>query len=84
MHDVCNYGTYFVQKYDAIRVFCLLSEQKLTASLRMLAYGASADQVDEIARMSKSTILECLVKFCNAIETLYTKDYLHKPTLRDL
>ncbi|VVA39533.1 PREDICTED: putative nuclease HARBI1, partial [Prunus dulcis] len=42
--------------------------QKLTAALRMLAYGASAEQVDEIARMGKSTILECLVRFCDAVE----------------
>ncbi|CAL8152215.1 unnamed protein product [Prunus armeniaca] len=54
------------------------------AALRMLAYGASADQVDEIARIRKSTILECLVKFCDTIETLYTRDYLLKPTPRDL
>ncbi|CAL2278674.1 unnamed protein product [Prunus armeniaca] len=66
MHDVCNYDTYFVQKYDAIRVLGILLKQKLTAALRILAYGASADQVDEIAKMGKSTILECLVKFCDA------------------
>ncbi|CAL2265671.1 unnamed protein product [Prunus armeniaca] len=40
--------------------------------------------VDEIARMGKSTILECLVRFCDAIKTLYTRDYLSKPTPRDL
>ncbi|XP_070660478.1 uncharacterized protein [Malus domestica] len=36
----------------------LLPEQKITVVLRMLAYGASANQVDEIARMGKSTILQ--------------------------
>ncbi|VVA40633.1 PREDICTED: putative nuclease HARBI1, partial [Prunus dulcis] len=40
--------------------------------------------VDEIARMGKSTILECLVRFCDAVENLYTREYLHKPTPRDL
>ncbi|XP_008227130.1 PREDICTED: uncharacterized protein LOC103326672 [Prunus mume] len=84
MHDVCNYDTYFVQKYDALGVLGFLSEQKLTAALRMLAYEASADQVDEIAKIGKSTILECLVRFCDTIETLYTRDYLLKPTPRDL
>ncbi|VVA28330.1 PREDICTED: putative nuclease HARBI1 [Prunus dulcis] len=71
-------------KYDATGILGLLPEQKLTASLWMLAFGASADQVDEIARMGKSTILESLVRFCNAIKTLYTRDYLCKPTPRDL
>ncbi|KAI5348503.1 hypothetical protein L3X38_001390 [Prunus dulcis] len=44
----------------------------------------SWDQVDEIARMGKSTILEYLVRFCGAIETIYTRDYLHKPIPRGL
>ncbi|CAL8117247.1 unnamed protein product [Prunus armeniaca] len=48
-----------------------------------LLYGWG-DQVDEIARMGRSTILESLVRFCDAIKTLYTRDYLCKPTPRDL
>ncbi|KAI5350914.1 hypothetical protein L3X38_003805 [Prunus dulcis] len=84
MHDICNYDAYFVQKCDATGVLGLLPEQKLTAVIRMLAYGASADQVDEIAQMGKSTTLEALVRFCQAVETLYTRDYLRKPTPRDL
>ncbi|CAL9024111.1 unnamed protein product, partial [Prunus brigantina] len=60
MHDICNYDTYFIQKHDAVGALGLIPEQKLTTALRMLAYGASAEQVDEIARMGKSTILECL------------------------
>ncbi|XP_021833931.1 uncharacterized protein LOC110773713 [Prunus avium] len=39
MHDVCNYDTYFVQKYDAVGVLGLLLEQNLIAALQMLAYG---------------------------------------------
>ncbi|CAL2237662.1 unnamed protein product [Prunus armeniaca] len=73
-------------KCDAAGILGLLPQQKLIASLRMLAFGASAsaDQVDEIARMGKSTTRDSLVKFCDAIKTLYTKDYLRKPTPRDL
>ncbi|CAL2256155.1 unnamed protein product [Prunus armeniaca] len=84
MHDICNYDAYFVQKCDAIGVLGLLPEQKLTAVIRMLAYGASADQVDEVARMGKSTTLEALVRFCDVVENLYTRDYLRRPTPRDL
>ncbi|CAL8989850.1 unnamed protein product [Prunus brigantina] len=50
----------------------LLPEQKFTSVIRMLAYGSSSDQMDEIARMGKSTVLESLVRFCDAVETLYT------------
>ncbi|VVA39654.1 PREDICTED: putative nuclease HARBI1, partial [Prunus dulcis] len=70
--------------YDAVGVLGLLPEQKLTAALRILPYGASAEQVDEIVRMKKSTILECLMRFCDAIENLYKREYLRKPTARDL
>ncbi|KAI5317994.1 hypothetical protein L3X38_037702 [Prunus dulcis] len=84
MHDICNYDAYFVQKCDATGVLGFLPEQKLTAVIRMLVYGASADQVDEIARMGKSTTLEALVRFRQAVETLYTSDYLRRPTPRGL
>ncbi|KAI5352484.1 hypothetical protein L3X38_005375 [Prunus dulcis] len=63
MHDICNYDEYFVQKKNCARNLGLLPEQKFIAVIRMLAYGSSADQVDQIARMGKSTILESLVRF---------------------
>ncbi|XP_068314975.1 uncharacterized protein [Pyrus communis] len=69
---------------DAFGTMGLLPEQKITTALRMLSYGASADQVDEIARMGKSTILESLMRFCRAIESIYIAEYLRKPTDMDL
>ncbi|XP_050111675.1 uncharacterized protein LOC126590194 [Malus sylvestris] len=72
------------KREDAFHVLGLIPEQKITASLRMLAYGASADQVDEIARMGKTTVLESLMRFCFAIEALYTNEYLRTPTPRDM
>ncbi|CAL2246591.1 unnamed protein product [Prunus armeniaca] len=50
---------------DILRKNCagnlgLLPEQKFTVVIRMLAYGPSANQVDEIAQIGKSTILESL------------------------
>ncbi|XP_070681735.1 uncharacterized protein [Malus domestica] len=76
MGAVCNHDSYFEQKPDAFGAMGLLPEQKINAALRMLAYGASANQVDEIARMRKSTILESLMRFCSAIESIYTTKYL--------
>ncbi|CAL9003978.1 unnamed protein product [Prunus brigantina] len=65
MHDICNYDEYFVQKRNCAGVLGLLPEQKFTAVIRMLTYGASADQVDEIAQMGKSTALESLGDYGN-------------------
>ncbi|XP_068309721.1 uncharacterized protein [Pyrus communis] len=56
MIAVCNHDSYFVQKKDFFGVMGLLLEQKIIAALRMVAYGASTEQVDKIARMGKSTI----------------------------
>ncbi|CAL8082079.1 unnamed protein product [Prunus armeniaca] len=84
MHDICNYDEYFVQKKNCAGNLGLLPEQKFTTVIRMLAYGSSANQVDEIAWMGKSTILESLVRFCYAVENLYTRDYLCRLTPRDL
>ncbi|CAL9030278.1 unnamed protein product [Prunus brigantina] len=84
MHDICNYDDYFFQKKNCAGNLGLLPEQKFTVVIRILAYGSSADQVDEIAWMGKSTILESLVRFCDAVENLYTRDYLRRPTPRDL
>ncbi|KAM1281713.1 hypothetical protein ACFX2H_022154 [Malus domestica] len=69
---------------DACGAMGLIPEQKITTAMQMLAYGAAADQVDEIARMRKSTILKSLMRFCRAIESIYTAEYLRKPTHMDL
>ncbi|KAM1192640.1 hypothetical protein ACFX13_013199 [Malus domestica] len=61
---------------DVFGVMGLFPEQKFISALRMLAYGASADQVDEISRMGKATILESLMRFWGAIESIYTAEYL--------
>ncbi|KAM2031647.1 hypothetical protein ACFX1X_014120 [Malus domestica] len=50
---VCNHDSYFVQKNDVFGVMGLIPEQGINDALRMLAYGASVDQVDEIVRIGK-------------------------------
>ncbi|KAM0993777.1 hypothetical protein ACFX2G_009493 [Malus domestica] len=76
MSAICNHDPYFVQKEDVFQVLGLLPEEKITAALRMLAYGASTDQVGEIVRMGKTTFLESLIRFFFAIEAFYTNEYL--------
>ncbi|XP_068323396.1 uncharacterized protein [Pyrus communis] len=84
MIAVCDHDSYFVQNNDVFGVMGLFPEQNITATLWMLVYGVSVDQVAEIARMEKSTIIESLMRFCFAIESLYTIEYLWRPTEMDL
>ncbi|XP_062027734.1 uncharacterized protein LOC133743714 [Rosa rugosa] len=81
---VTQYDDYFIQKADALGVLGLSPHQKLTCALRMLAYGAGANQCAEITRMGDSTALKSLKRFCRAIEGIYTSYYLRSPTPEDL
>jgi len=60
---VCQADPYFVQKPDATGKMGLSPLQKVTAALRMLAYGVSGDLVDEYVRIAESTAVECLRRF---------------------
>ncbi|XP_062008438.1 uncharacterized protein LOC133725264 [Rosa rugosa] len=82
--DLCRYDRYFVQKSDAAKKVGLLPQRKLTCSLRMLAYGAGADQCFEYCRMAKSTAIEALKRFTRGIVNLYSAEYLRAPTPADL
>ncbi|XP_074328057.1 uncharacterized protein LOC141665967 [Apium graveolens] len=52
--------------------------------LRMLVYDATADQCAKICRMGESTTLECMKKFCQQVEGLFSEEYLRAPTPVDL
>jgi hypothetical protein len=58
--------------------------QKVTAAIRQLAYGSSADSLDEYLRMSESTALESLKRFCKSIISIYANEYMRKPNQDDV
>ena len=55
-----NLYPYFQQRVDALGRKGLSPLQKCTAAMRMLAYGVSADAVDDYVRIGESTVIECL------------------------
>ncbi|XP_061993477.1 uncharacterized protein LOC133711361 [Rosa rugosa] len=69
---------------DATGKVGLLPKQKMTAALRMLAYGARADQCAEYCRMAKSTSVAALQHFTRGIVDIYSAEYLRAPTAADL
>ena len=61
---VVAHDPYFECKTDALGKLGFSSYQKCTAAIRMLAYGIPGDLVDEYVRMSETTCLMSMYKFC--------------------
>ena len=80
---VVGYDDYFECKEDAVGKIGFSSYQKCTAAIRMLAYGVPGDLIDEYVRMSESTCLESLYKFCKAVIAVFGPEYLREPTAED-
>lgn len=53
---------------------------KVTAAVRILAYGYSSDNCDEYIKIAECTAIESLNHFCHAIIGLYEKQYLFGPS----
>jgi hypothetical protein len=69
-HDV-----YFVQRRDGSKRLGFSSLQKITAALRMLAYGVTADFMDEYLKIGEPTALESLKKFVKAVISIFSEEY---------
>ncbi|KAF5464601.1 hypothetical protein F2P56_014670 [Juglans regia] len=75
---------YFVQKRDASGRLGLSSLQKITAAIRMLAYGVTTDLMDEYVRIGESTARLSMKKFVKAIVSIFGGEYLRSPTNSDI
>jgi hypothetical protein len=82
--DLSSSDNYFTQRVDAANKEGISPLAKCTTTMRMLAYGVAADAVDEYIKISSSTTLECLLRFCKGIIRLYEQLYLRAPTQDDL
>ncbi|XP_062217726.1 uncharacterized protein LOC133917930 [Phragmites australis] len=74
---------WFRQKRDATGKLGLSPLQKMTIVIRQLAYGVSADAVDEYIWIGGSTAMLVLTKFVQAIVLLFSNEYLNAPTAKD-
>jgi hypothetical protein len=85
IHDaVVAEDPYFVQKADAENVLRLFSIQKITAALRMLSLGVSADALDEYVRIGESTAMKSMKRFTQGVRAVFEEEYLRQPTKEDM
>lgn len=75
---------YFVQRPDCTGQLGLSTFQKVTAAMRIIAYGTAADAVDEKLGISESTALECVMRFCDVVIDTCEAEYLRSPTEADV
>ncbi|XP_030930717.1 uncharacterized protein LOC115956501 [Quercus lobata] len=62
----------------------LSSFQKITAALKMLAYGVTGDFIDEYVRIGETIALQSLEKFVTAVVDIFFDEYLRKPNNEDI
>ncbi|XP_062088665.1 uncharacterized protein LOC133795225 [Humulus lupulus] len=79
-----NHSEYFYMRFNAVGRRGLSPLQKCTAAMRMLAYGAPADYVDEYVRISETTAIECLVNFVWGVNDIFGTEYLRRPNAGDI
>ena len=79
-----NQEQFFVQGRNAAGTLGFTACQKITAAIRMLAYGVTGDYVDEYLRISETTTMMSLKLFAQPLVSLYSDTYLRSPTKHDI
>jgi hypothetical protein len=74
---------YFRQKPDARGVLGASPIQKAVGAFRMLAYGVSADFLNDYVSLGESTIIESLKHFVKAVVDIFGDEYLRAPNAQD-
>jgi hypothetical protein len=76
-------NNYFTARLDATGKLGFTFYQKSSAAIHMLIYEVAGDLIDEYLRMSESTCLESMYKFCKVVIAVFGTVYLREPTIED-
>ncbi|XP_052136453.1 uncharacterized protein LOC127754887 [Oryza glaberrima] len=74
---------YFRQRPNAMGLFGATALQKMYGAIRMLTYDIPADSLDEVVRISESTMIEAFKHFVKAVVDVFSDQYLRAPTAED-
>ena len=75
---------YFVQKRNAANTLGLSSLQKMTAAIKMLAYGVLTDFMDEYLMIGESTAIKSFKKFVEVVVSICSEEYLRSTNDNDI
>jgi hypothetical protein len=81
MHKLSETSSYFTERHDATRCIGLTLLEKCTTA--QLAYGMTANTLDEYLKLGKTTALECLEYYCVSIIECFEAEFLRHPTVTD-
>jgi hypothetical protein len=85
IHDaIISHDRYFVQERNAAGKLGHSSLQKMTAAIRMLAYGVTADLMDEYLRIGERTAMDSFIHFVKAVVSIFSAEYLRSPNSEDI
>ena len=84
MSTVEVHEPYFIQKRNAVKKLGLSPLQKMTATLRMLAYRVAADFMDEYVRIAETTAITSMKKIVVAVVAIFSEEYLRSPNNEDI
>ena len=70
---------YFTEKRNNAKKLGLSPLQKMTATLKMLAYGVTIYFLDEYVRIAESIAMMSLKKFVAAVVAIFSEQYLRSP-----
>ena len=80
---LASHDRFFQQRRNAAGELGHSTFLKVTAALRMLAYGIPADLVDDHLAMGESQAIMCVKRFAVGIVQVFGEEYLRSPTAED-
>ena len=74
---------YFTQRRNAMDLKGFSAYQKISAAMRVIAYGIPADYADEYLRIGEDTTIESVRRFAKVIIRVFGPEYFRAPNKDD-